>query len=512
MTQLCKVVDKEGTSGTVHASFPVNIDRAVLVPGGNLPAEAGFTVHPFEPGLVELAKPYLGGRREVQLWDGDACRWWGVPLSYDLESPESIRYRCRDLKYHLHRRAFGPIQTEYLLDPDFEDGGGDWTAVGCTFTVDGDWKALGTQSAKLVESASGEDSYIYQRVEVTTTTDPVFFPAKVLLRIVGAGWLGPAFDERGLYLELQETPGGPLVAGVAPVWDVLNNAQPKDAFEPILLEKGITVPAGLTDAVIELRLYSPGGTVRFDHASLHTEESVGSDLDGNPAEDVLTIVANYANDPAWGKSELAMPVTVVGGPAANLVRHHQFYASGNILEAMNEYVAEGLLEWDIVWPDDGSSRGITIWTEGRGSTVDPDDLAIEFPGNVVGLRYGADGTNVTTKARTTGRGSKATQDVFEAIDTSQMDGVTLESVDSAPADVSTDALYRLSAEKVARNREPLDSSAFRLPAPLVWGVAGIGDTITVAAAWGPAVQVLTTKRIASLEWDGPSVLVGWEEA
>lgn len=512
MTQICKVVGKEGTTGTVHASFPVNIERAVLTPGGNPPAEAEFTVSPFEPGLAALTKPYLGGRREVQLWDDDACRWWGVPLSYELESPEAIRYRCRDLKYLLHRRAFGPIQTEFLLNPDFEDGTDEWTAVGCTFTVDGDWKALGTQSAKLVESAAGEDSYIYQRFEVTTTTDPVFFAAKVLLRIVGAGWLGPALEERGLYLELQETPGGPLVAGVAPVWEVVNNAQPKDAFEPILLEKGITVPAGLTDAVVEVRLYSPGGTARYDHASTHTEESVGSDLDGNPADEVLAIVTDYANDPDWGKSPLALPVTVFGASAPTLIRHHQFYLANNILEAMNEYVAEGLLEWDIVWPDDGSERGVNIWTEGRGDTIDPGDFSIEFPGNAVGIRYGADGTNVTTKARTTGRGSKATQDVFEAIDTSQMDGLTLESVDSAPPDSTTDALARLSAEKVARNREPLDSSAFRVPAATVWGVVGIGDEITVNADWGPAVQVSTTKRIASLEWDGPSVLVGWEEA
>lgn len=514
---LLKVVDKEGTAGTVHAEFPVNLEKAEFTPGGADPGEASWTVSPFEPGLAELRKEHLAGFREVQLWDlaGDKCRWWGVPLTFDLEDAQTMRYRARDLKWHLLRRFTGPIRNNlWSPNPDFEDDLDEWTAVGSglTATASSEWKALGTKSAKLVQTTAGVDSFLRRRVTITTTTDPVFYAAKALLRVLSAGWGGAALGERGLYLELQESAGGALVAGVDPRWAAINEATPRDSFDPVYLETGITAPAGLTDACIEGRLYAPEGTAYYDHTGLFTEESVGSALDGDPVDVVFTALTNYANDPAWGKSGLAIPVTVVGGSGPDIIRHHQFYRSENILELMNQYVREGLLEWDFEWPDDGSERGITVWTAGRGSVIPSGTFKIQFPGNVTSLRYGADGTQVTTKARFTGRGSKATQDVYEAEDTSQMGGLTLESVDSAPDSTPTDGLYRLAAQKVARHRAPTDSDGYWLPDSLVFGTLGIGDTVTVEHDYGPAITGTVTKRIGALEWNGTAVLPSWEDA
>lgn len=515
MDVVCKVVD--GLTGVVHAEFPVNLEHATWVPGGHNPAEASWTVHPKEPALAELRQEHLGGRvdREVQLWGDGTCRWWGVPLSYHLVSDSALRYTARDLKHHLLGRFAGPIGSN-LLNPnaDFEDGLTNWTLVGAAGAVSNEWRAKGTQSANLVTTSANQDSYLRRRVAITTTTDPVFLSLKALLHIASAGWVGPAFGERGLYAELQVTPGGPLVAGVTPVWEPLTNATLRDQDDGVWMETGITVPAGMT-ATVEVRLYSPGGSVWWDHTRLGAEESVGSALGGDPAEVVFTAIANYANAPSWGKSELNLPVTIIGPSLPALRRHLQFYANANILEALNQFVAEGLLEWDITFPGDGSARELVVWTAGRGAVIDPDSLKVEFPGNVVShSNVGADGTGVATKVRYTGRGSKSAQDVFEAIDTSQMAGTTIEAVRSAPQDTATDGLYRLAAEDVAGHRAPVATSGFGLPAAMVFGGAWIGDTVTVEKNYGPAISGTETHRIGRLEWTqaGNVVEIDWEEA
>lgn len=504
---LCKVVNKEGTSGTVHATLPVNLENARRVGGGGQPGRATFTVSPFEPGLAQLKKEHLGGVREVQLWDADGCRWWGVPLDVELVDRRSLRYHCVDLKYHPQRRFFGPIVNNYWSpNADFEAGLANWTAVGCTATPDPAWKALGSQSVRLEQATAGVDTYLRRRHTTTTTTDPVFFAAKAMLRVDAAAWNGPALEERGLYLELQQ-PAGTFYPAVAPEWASITEGTERDGYIPLLLETGITVPAGGT-FTIEGRLMAVG-KCWWDHTALQTEESVGSARSGDLVEVIITRVAQYMQDPTQGKSDLSMPVVVVGPAGPIDVRIFQFYAGGNILAALSEFVERALVDWDVTWPLDGSSRSLTVWTAGRGA---PSGATLTFPGNVVGQpRWSASGSDVVTKARRTGRGSKATMDVFEAVDTSQMGGLTLERVDSAPQDTPPAGLYQLAAADVAKHRAPVERTEYRLPAGEVWGVFDVGDTLTVTNDYGPVIQGTAARRVHHLDWDGDSVLVGWED-
>lgn len=509
-TWAIKVVGRAGTTGTVHATITdhVNVESAewALPPIG--PTSASFTLHPLHPGTAALAKEFLGGRREVQIYRNGECIWWGVPLGGELVDGSTVRFHCVGLLWWFLRRFFGPILNNYF-DPnaDFESGLTNWTAVGTTATADTTWRARGTQSAKLVQAAAGTDTYLYRRHTITTTTQDVYLEARARLHIAGAGWVGPALYQRGLYLELQQ-PAGTFYAAVDPVWEPITENTPKDDHDPILLQTGITVPAGGTFTV-EGRLYSPGGSVWWDDTALSPEESTGSAVTGDQAHVVLTRIAQYAQDVAWGKSDLLMPVVAEAGTSVNLIRIYQHYANGNIWEAMCEYPAIGACDFDVLYPADGSSSDFRIWPGGRG-TAKP-AAVLSLPGNaVLDSGFGVDASGIVTKPRFIGGGRGATQSVAEVTDTSSMDGHVLESVDSAPAEANVDSLWSLATTKLADHKAAGTDAGIRLPASAVFGVFWLGDTVTPTVNYGWA-QESTPRRVKRLTLDGSndSILVGW---
>lgn len=509
-TWAIKVVGRAGTSGTVHATITdeVNVETVewAMPPLG--PTSASFTLHPLHPGAAALAKPYLGGRREVQIYRNGECIWWGVPLGGELVDARSVRFHCVSLLWWFGRRFFGPILNNYWNpNADFEDGLTNWTTVGTTAAVDTAWRAKGTQSAKLTQAAAGTDTYLRRRYEITTTDQPVYLQARAHLHLAGAGWAGPALGERGLYLELQQ-PAGTLFTDVEPEWAPLTNNTPRDDHNPVEMVAGITVPSPGTFTV-EGRLMSPGGDAWWDNTALSPEESTGSTVNGEEADAVLSRIAVYAQDAAWGKSDLLMPVVVEAGTAVSLIRIYQHFDNGNILEAMMEYPAIGACDFDVTWPADGFSSTFRIWPGQRGDAVPGAVLAL--PGNaVMDSGYSVDGSKIVTKPRRTGLGTGATREVAEVVDTSDMDGHVLESVESAPPEANVDSLWSLAAQDLADNKAPGSHASIRIPAGDVFGEFWLGDTVTPAVDFGWA-QESSPRRVKRLTLDGAndSVLVGW---
>jgi hypothetical protein len=503
-----KVVNRAAT--TVYSTIAdVNMESAELTMPPTSPGLATFAAHPLDPNVFALKRPYLGGRREVQLWRDGKCRWWGIPLVGELVDAETVRFHCVHLRWWFGRRFFGPIFNNYL-DPnsDFEAGLTGWTAVGTTAAVSSTWRAKGTQSVKLTQATAGTDTYLRRRYTITTTTQTVFLKARALLFIDAASWVGPALDERGLYLECQDSPGGALTAGVDPVWEPITESTPRDSPIPTLMEKGLTVPAGGTFTV-EVRLYSPGGVVHYDDTALQAEESTGSPVTGEEAQLTFGRLPAYAQDPAIGKSDLHMAVAVETGAARSGVRIFQHFDNGQLLEAMDGFVSDGLLDWDVLWEADGSASHVHVWPAGRGTDVP--GAVLHLPGNaVLDSGYTVDASSVVTKPRVIGNGTGATREVAEAVDTSTMDGHVVESVDTAPAESNTDAIWSRAAQILADNRIPGSTSALRLPASAVLDVFGLGDTVTpvIAYGWADDTDDHRVKRLTMYGADD-TVLVGW---
>jgi hypothetical protein len=66
------------------------------------------------------------------------------------------------LLWYFSRLSFGPIQTNYLTNGNFESGTTGWTASGTTMSAATDIFADGATSLKLVQANQGTDTYAYQ--------------------------------------------------------------------------------------------------------------------------------------------------------------------------------------------------------------------------------------------------------------------------------------------------------------------------------------------------------------
>lgn len=459
---------------------------------------------------ARLLDPDLLPNREVQMWRGGRCVGWGWPLQPQADLSSTV-FDCVGLGHGLSRRYFGPIATNFV-DPnaDFEAGLTGWTAVNCTATASTEWRAKGTQSAKLVQATAGTDAYLRRRVTVNTAAVPDFYAAKALLHKRSAGWPGPPLDQRGLYLELQSSPGGALVAGVDPQWEPLTNFTAPDALAPVRMETGISVPAGLTGACIEVRLYV-AGTVFYDATSLSLEESVGTLL--TPAGlvpegcDVL-----FSRIVAWAqaKRDLGFVVVKESGTFPTVVRVHQFYDNASVLDALLEDYRGGRLEWAVTWPDDGSQRELRVWPGRRGTTK----AAAVTLGTNVGedATWGADVGAVTTAARSIGQGTGARREVGYSENLTSVSRL-LESIDTAPPEALPDDLQHRAEQMVSDQMAVRRTPRFPVRAALVFdNRLEPGDRVPVTANYGyiqesganrtiNAIDVDAERDVAVIEWE-----------
>lgn len=494
-----KVVNRT-THAVIATLANANVGRIEMVL--NDVWSADFEMHPLDPQALELA-PDLLVQREVQIWRDGRCLFWGIPISARA-SLDRVTFSCAGLLWYYGRRYFGPIQNNYL-DPnsDFEDGLTHWSATNTTPDISSTWRALGTQSVKLTGTHEG-DGYLYRRYTTTTTTQPVFFAVKAMCHIVGAGWVGPAFEERGLYMEQQSTPGGAAIDATAdpptpysPKWEPINEDTPRDHPRPVRLETGIFIPAGVT-RTIEVRLYAPGGTIYWDATALVVEESVGSLVTGEPAGTVAARIHNYSQDATQGKSDEDIDVDGAPGTWPTVNQQWQFYDHGNVLDAFKSLIADGRVELEMEWnPTNPTTRKLMLYPPGTKGTLKAAS-PITLGANVVGdFSYDVNGAEITTSARVLGQGEGADREIGIAVDTSDLDGLVLESVASAPLESPIDSLQRLADEDLADSKAPVRVPEFTLPVECVIPGVSLGDTVPVTASYG-YVQESGNRRVVKI--------------
>lgn len=445
--------------------------------------------------------------REVQLWRDGKCLWWGVIVaSHTLDEDMAwTRVQCYGLEWYFSQLYFGPIQTNYAVNGDFEAGLAGWTVTGASASLDTSWKATGTQSLRLTNSDYDEDAHASQQIVVSGNPDQaVAYKVAAVYRIdPSVTWGGPALWERGLYLER-------IVGGVVQddyLWEPITNDSERDGSEVFIETPGtVSVPAGQTQT-LNIRLYSPGGAINWDRVEVTVEESVSTPILG---EDVATllerIVVHYAQR-GIGKYDLniGFAYTPTG---RHVFRAYQFYDHGNIWEAISEWVTAGVCDVGVVWNDAGTQRTFTVWpaTPGRGTLKT--DLLLDLDSGtltnnrIAGMSYTVDGTQAGNKVRALGPGTGSTRSEAEAMDTSHTGGVVIERVVNAPLEATVGSLGEIAATELERTKRPPRTPKFRLHenAGSVIDQLSLGDTVPVVIDYG-WVQENGTRRVVGISID-----------
>lgn len=461
-----------------------------------------FLIPTLDPQASEVAGREI--EREIQLWRDGKCIWWGVIVdTYTLdEDMDWTRVQCQGLEWYFSQLLFGPIQTDYATNGDFELGMSGWSISGCTASLDTSWKATGSQSLRLTASDDNQDAFARQFITVSGNPDqPVAYKVSGVYRIdPSVEWHGPALWERGLYLAR-------IVGGVTQddyLWEPITNDSERDGSEVFVETPGVvSVPAGATQT-IEVRLYCPGGAINWDRIEVTVEESVSTPVLG---EDVATllerVVVHYAQQ-GLGKFNLniGFAYSLTG---KHVFRAFQFYDHGNVWEAICEYVTAGVCDVGVVWNDAGTQRTFTVWPR-RGS-LKADllmDLSSETQTNnrLAGLGYSVQGSQAGNKVRALGPGSGSTRSVAEASDTAYTGGVVIERIVNTPLETDVGLLDDMAAEELERTKRPPRTPKFKVHenAGPVIATLNLGDTVPVDIDYG-WVQEAGVRRVVGIAID-----------
>lgn len=443
-------------------------------------------------------------KREVQVWRDGRCMWWGVIVRRDLEAdPAWTRVQCYGLEWYFSRLYFGPIQTNYANNGSFDAGLSAWTATNCTATLDTSWKVAGTQSVKLQAATYGLDAYLGQLVSVSGFVDlAVAYKASAVWRFdPAAEWLGTAYAERGLYIDLL-APGN---VSTGSAWEPITNDSQYDGSEVLVETPELSVPAGET-YTLDLRLYCPGPQINWDLVSVRIQESVSTALSGEDVAVLLQRVVDYAQNGA-GKSNLNIGFAYTPTGKHLSLRAYQFYDHGNIWEAFGEFITGGICDVGIVWNDAGTQRTFMVWpSPGRGSLKT--DLQLDYDadnptvGRIATLGFGEDGEQTASKVLALGQGTGATREVGEASDTTELDGLVLESVLTPPFETLIGALDGIASTELARIKAPVQTPKITTTTTAVDFVRllDLGDTVPTVIDFG-WVQENDTRRVVGISVD-----------
>jgi hypothetical protein len=507
---MVRIVDK---SGTPYAEL-VNAVVTNITWQLNSWGSCTFTVPTTDPQLGTMtAGPALLLEREVQVWrdplNGSAPQllFWG-PLVRARATSQTVEFQANGLLWYYSRRLFGPILHNQISNGDFESGLTGWTATGATDSIDTNIFLSGTQSLKLVSSAQELDHYESEGFTKTAGSEPIDVWVSAHAQIVttaGTAYIGPAFMERGLYVEVVES-GTTIQA----VWQPIDNSAPRNAWFRINAPI-VTIPASTT-CTVNVRLYSVGGQINWDQVIARFEESTGANTVSTYA-DVATIITNvntYAQDTSENKSDLniAGPVGTLG---VVIARQYQFYLQGNIWDTcLSQLVTEGQCEIDVEWNSTGTTRTLQCYLK-KGSTKP--QLALVQGGNVADFSFDLDGQATASSIRVVGQGISSEQTltppigspavgdyVGYAVDTSANGGLVLESLESATPDTSIDGVAALTANELARLKSIVTVATVTVRENLAGALIGqlaTGDVVPVSVDYGWA-QLSGNMRVASM--------------
>lgn len=470
MTVELKVVNK---SGTVAATLANVVSASPLVDVLNEGGHLRFGLHNLDPQAPTVQA--IG--TEIQVWRNGslvADGGWVVPITPESEingNTDVVEFECRGLFWYLDRRFFGDAdRLNYIANGGMETAGlASWTAVGTTATRDTAHRINGTYAAKLVQASAGTDTYLKQSVSITGTGVGTLLTVAGWFYVSSTGYVGTASGDRGLYLQRS-------VGGVVNEFDFapLDSGDGGDAVQNSWQRRKVSVwvPPNATEAV-EVRLYSPGGSIWWDEVELVAMDSLSY-----YATDQATIaggIVAHAQDATYGKSNLNIGTST---PATGITRdrHYQHAEHANIGQALSEFPAlsDGFDQsialtsttrtYTTHYPRKGTSRTALVWSE------------------IVQVRWvPVEGEQAADSIVVLGDGDGPDREEGAAVDTGAFGGVTLEEVISAETGTPIDGLDSKAAEEL-RIRITAARMEVTLGPGLRVGSMAVGDTFAGPAA------------------------------
>ena len=490
-----KVVAQDGTPyGTLTDAVVDSVSWELNAPGA-----AAITLATTDPDAA-----YMVAGREVQIFyaGGSVPIWWG-PIVRPQAGLHTTTWQCAGLLWYFAHRYLGRAdRVNQLTNGDFEAGETGWSFLGgVTHSVETTIVQDGAKSEELTGAAAGHDSFATQ-----TWTHPGggypggdFLTGSVWVYIPSAGYVAPALRSRGLLLihykggaivEVQGEQGSSLPA-------VIDDDTPKDEWIP--LETGVAfVQPGDT---IEVRLYPPEGTAYFDLATLTFMESLSFGYPSTPADvaDIVAGIVDYAQDNlagfTHGKSDLNIGTA---GAATGVTRQvaYQFAEHRNILDAILEYVRQGVIDIDIAFT--ATTRTFTTYAPSKGSLY---GTTLELDVNVADYSWAQDLEQAASSVVMLGPGDGPDRPEGSATDPSLLGGAfTMEIVEQAPDDTTVGQLDARASERLAVAARPEILEVTTLPGAGVIGDLLVGDTVEVVISRG-WVAVNNTYRVARIEAD-----------
>jgi hypothetical protein len=487
-----RVVDQEGVSfGTLDNAKVGNVSWEL-----NGPGSADITLATTDPDAALMVPG-----REIQIYyqEGTDPIWWGVIVRPQAGLHETT-WQCQGLLWYFDHRFMGRAdRVNQLLNGDFEAGETSWTFTGVTHSVNTNMTYVfeGTKSEKLTGATANHATYASQ-----TWTHPAggypggdFITGSVWVWIPAADYVGGAVEDFGLVLRHKNSAGKVLDSQ----WEDgrIDDDTPRDEWVP--LEVGVAnVVEGDT---VEMLLFPPHGVAYFDLATLTFMESLSFGYPP-PGVDVATIVAgivDYAQDNlaglAHGKSDLNIG-TAGSGTGTTRQIAYQFAEHRNILDAIMEFVRQGIIDIDIEIT--ATTRTFTTYAPKKGSLY---GTTLELDTNVADFTFSVDLERAASSVVLLGPGDGPDRPEGGAVDTSFVGGAfTSEIVEQAPDNTTVGQLDVRAAERLKVAARPDILEVTTLPGADVIGNLTVGDTapVVITRGW---VDIDDTYRVASIEAD-----------
>ena len=435
--------------------------------------------------------------REVQIYHEGQLIWWG-PIVRPQYGLSETTWQCAGLLWYFAHRFMGRAdRVNQLTNGDFESSETGWTFVGVTHSVNTNMSYVleGTKSEKLTGATADHATYAKQTWTHPTGGYPTgdYITGSVWVWVSAADYVGGAIEDFGLVLRHRNAAGEILDAQ----WVSIDDDTPRGQW--VALETGVVdVVEGDT---VDILLFPPHGVAYFDLATLTYMESLSFGYPA-PGVDVATIIASivdYAQDNlagfTHGKSDLNI---TTAGAATGTARQvaYQFAEHRNILDAITEYVRQGVCDIDIAITP--TTRTFTTYAAQKGSLY---GTTLQLDVNVADFTWSQDLEQAASSVVLLGPGDGPDRPEGGALDATFAGGVfTSEIVEQAPDNTTVGQLDLRAAEllKVAARPEILEVTT--LPGAGVIGHLTVGDTVPVIISVG-AVAINDTYRVARIEAD-----------
>lgn len=286
--------------------------------------------------------------REIQVYLNSNYLQTIVPAP--KSSPSLMTIDGADPTYHLKRRYVGRLSSSpnVVLNPTFATDLTNWTAsAGTTQTWVSSPAHVGTGAIELVSASVGDH---YSSQSITITSQPFDRFAWVTGWLYVAPGVDPADLVQGRSLFTVWSIGATEVwrQGVRANWRIIGNWQ--------RLKFKVFVPQGNT-YTLNLRLYSPLGTVYYDDLEVRLDERLY--VTGDPATIVGALVV-HAQSTSIGKVSANIGFAAVGSGTAQVTRAYKYSERAPILAAIDEMRSlQGGVDYHL--EQDGHLRVLTTY-------------------------------------------------------------------------------------------------------------------------------------------------------